>query len=136
MAGTVVTALHGLRASGAGLGPAGGTGACWIIRVDPRDGADCVFRDAPVVARFSGCLDPASVSADTFRVLDDQGPLSGDLRVSPDGRVLIWTPLRPLSPDQHHFVVASGLRDVRGREGGAHLSRFRTCGLTRQDLSG
>lgn len=131
-----MTTLHGLRSSGGCMGPAGEPEACWMIRVDPQDGADCVFRDTPIVARFSGCLDPASVCADTFRVLDDQGPLTGDLRMSPDGHVLIWAPHTPLSPNLHHFVMASGLRDARGREVSAHLSRFRTCGLTRQDLSG
>jgi hypothetical protein len=106
-----------------------------MIRVEPRDGAVCVFRDAPVVARFSACLDAASVGADTFRVMDDRGPLDGELRVSPDARVLIWEPRQPLAPNLHHFVMASGLRDARGREVSPHLSRFLTCGLTRKDLS-
>jgi hypothetical protein len=130
-----MTTPHVLRSSGTGHGTSD-DGGCWIVRIEPGDGAVCVFRDAPVVVRFSGCLDAASVGADAFRVMDDRGPLAGELRLSPDARVLIWEPLQPLAANLHHFVMASGLRDARGRAVSTHLSRFLTCGLMRKDLSG
>lgn len=131
------TALRqGLRASGgAPCGP-GEDGPCWLLRVDPRDGAACVFRDAPVVAHFSRAVDPASVSAATFRVWGEQGPIPGAFCLSPDACVLIWEAGRPFQAHVHHFVTISRLRDARGREVSSHLSRFLTCDLMRHDLSG
>jgi hypothetical protein len=107
-----------------------------LVRIDPRDGSVCVFRDTPVVAHFSRPLDPTGVTAQTFRVQDDQGPVPGRLRLSPDASVLIWEPAEPLAAYVHHFVVSSGLRDARGRELTTHLSRFLTCDLMQRDISG
>jgi hypothetical protein len=84
---------------------------------------------------FSRPLDPAGVSAQTFRVQADGGAVPGHVRLSPDASVLIWEPAAPLAAYVHHFVVSSGLRDVRGREVAAHLSRFLTCDLMRHDIS-
>jgi hypothetical protein len=107
-----------------------------LLRIEPQDGAVCVFRDSPVVAHYSRPLDPASVGAETFRVWADEGVVSGRLRLSPDGSVLIWEPGAPLGSFVHHFVSSSGLRDARGREVAERLSRFLTCDLMRRDLSG
>jgi len=126
----------GLRANGTALGGRGEDGPSWLIRVDPRDGAVCVFRDALVVAHFSRAVDATSVTAQTFRVWDDQGPIPGAFRLSPDACVLIWEARRPLEPHVHHFVTASRLRDVSGREVSSHQSRFLTCDLMRHDISG
>jgi hypothetical protein len=104
--------------------------------MDPSDGAVCVFRDSSVVAHFSRPLDAATVSAQTFRVWDDQGAVPGRLRLSPDGSVLMWEPDAPLAAYVHHFVISTGLRDARGREVAHHLSRFLTCDLMRRDISG
>jgi hypothetical protein len=107
-----------------------------LLRVDPRDGAVCVFRDTAVVAHFSRQLDPAGISEQTFRVQADRGVVAGRVRLSPDARVLIWQPAEPLAPYVHHFLICSGLRDARGREVISHLSRFLTCDLMRHDISG
>jgi hypothetical protein len=126
----------GLRSHGSESGGAGEDGPTSVLRIDPRDGAVCVFRDTPVVAYFSRPLDPAGVSAQTFRVLDDQGAVSGHVRLSPDACVLMWKPDGPLAANVHHFVISSGLRDTRSREVSAHLSRFLTCDLMLRDISG
>jgi hypothetical protein len=127
---------QGLRVRGGEpAGSADGAPAA-VLRVDPRDGAVCVFRDTPVVAHFSRPLEPTSVSPQAFRVQADGGALPGHVRLSPDASVLIWEPAEPLAPYVHHFVVSSGLRDARGREVAVHLSRFLTCDLMRRDISG
>ena len=127
---------QGLRGRGGETGFAddGCPGA--VVRVDPRDGAVCVFRDTAVVAHFSRPLDPAAVSAESFRVQDDRGPVAGRVRLSPDAGVLIWEPAEPLAAYVHHFIVTAGLRDARGREIATHLSRFLTCDLMQRDISG
>jgi hypothetical protein len=116
--------------------------ACWarpearlyIDRVEPPDGATQVFRDAPVVLRLSRPVDPTSVSAETFRIQDPEGPVPGSVRVSPDRRVVIWGGERPLRAGAVHFVEARGLRDSRGCAVPPHLSRFVPCDLARDDL--
>lgn len=126
----------GLRSHGSESGGPGEDGPASVVRIDPHDGAVCVFRDTPVVAHFSRPLDPAGVSSQTFRVWDDQGAVLGHVRLSPDASVLLWEADAPLAAYVHHFVISSGLRDTRGREVSPHLSRFLTCDLMRRDISG
>ena len=126
-----VLRCHGMESAGS----ADDAGAR-LLRIEPRDGAVCVFRDTPVIAHFSRPLDADSVGPDSFRVWDDRGAVAGLVRLSPDASVLIWEPGVPLVANVHHFVIASGLRDVRGHELASHLSRFLTCDLTRKDLTG
>lgn len=105
-----------------------------VARVDPRDGATQVLRDAPVILRISQPLDPESLSLETVSVEDDGGTVPGRLRLSPDFLVVIWGGDRPLRPGILHFVVARGLRDRRGRPVNPHWSRFVPCDLAREDL--
>ena len=111
-------------------------GPAQVVRVDPDDGATCVFRDAPVVARLSRPLDAESLGGPSFRVEDQEGPVPGRFLVSPDGHVVIWRAERPLIPGAVHFVVACGLRDRSGREVARHVSRFVPCDLSFSDLPG
>jgi hypothetical protein len=105
-----------------------------VARVDPRDGATQVLRDAPVILCISQPLDPESLSLETVSVEDDCGTVPGWLRLSPDSLVVIWGGDRPLRPGILHFVVARGLRDRRGRPVHPHWSRFVPCDLAREDL--
>jgi hypothetical protein len=106
----------------------------FVVRVDPEDGSSGVFCDALVLARLSHRLDPRSVSRETFRVEDERGEVPSRLELSPDGLVVFCHPSRPLTPGVEHVIVASGLKDHRGREVAVHRSRFVPCGLTRDDL--
>jgi hypothetical protein len=105
-----------------------------VVRVDPRDGASGVFRDAMVVARLSHPADGSSVDGESFRVEDGSGPIPARLELSPDGCVLIWRPQRALAPGVEHVVIAAGLRDRRDRELPPYESRFVTCDLSGSDL--
>ncbi len=105
-----------------------------MLRIDPADGTTGVFLDDPVVASLSHPADVASATAETFRVADDAGDVPGHLRVSPDARVLVWTPLRPLRPGLEHTVTIAGLRDLRGREMASHASRFVPCRFSARDV--
>ncbi len=105
-----------------------------VARVDPRDGATQVLRDAPVILRISQPLDPESLSLETVSVEDDDGTVPGWVRLSPDSFVVIWGGDRPLRAFMLHFVVARGLRDRRGRPVHPHWSRFVPCDLAREDL--
>ena len=49
-------------------------GPCEMVRVDPANGAVGVFRDAQVMVAFSRPLDPATLSARSFRVEDARPP--------------------------------------------------------------
>ncbi len=107
-----------------------------VVRVDPADGATGVFRDAPVVVCLSRPADPRSVSPRTLRVEDPEGPLPGALRVTPDGRVVVWHAHRLLAAGVVHFVVVRGVRDARGWDVVPHTSRFVPCPFTSEDLAG
>jgi hypothetical protein len=105
-----------------------------VVRVDPADGAAGVFRDAPVVVRFSRPADPASVSSATVRVEDPEGEVPGFVHLVQDARVAIWRGQRLLMPGVLHFVVVTGVRSARGLPFAAHMSRFVSCALSWRDL--
>jgi hypothetical protein len=110
-------------------------GPAFVLRVDPRDGATGVFRDAAVVACLSHAAEPASVSAQTFRVEETgAGAVPGRVTLSPDRAVVVWTARRLLTPGVEHVVTADGLRDARGRTVAPHSSRFVPCDLVLADL--
>ena len=112
-------------------------GPAWVTKVDPGDGATGVFRDALVLARLSHPADAASVHAGSFRVEERGGEqVPGDVLLSPDGRLLIWTAARLLAPGVEHLVTADGLKDHRGRHVAPHRSRFVPCALAREDVPG
>ena len=108
----------------------------WVRRVEPADGERLVLCDTPVVLLVSHALDPRSVNLDSVRVLDPLGDLPGRVRLSSDGRLLIWESTELLVPGALHTVRVSGLRDVSGVTVQDHESRFTTCGLRRLDLFG
>jgi hypothetical protein len=125
--------MTALRASAAGACPAS---PGWVRRVVPADGERLVLCDTPVVLLVSHALDPRSVSLDSVRVLDPLGDLPGWVRLSSDGRLLIWEGSELFVPGALHTVRVSGLRDVAGVSVQDHESRFSTCGLRRLDLFG
>lgn len=135
-AGPVTVWRQGLRSNAVSFGGPTDEGPPSLVRVDPGDGATGVFRDAPVVARFSHPLEPSSLSGQTFRVWDGGGPVPGLARLCPARDVVVWQGDRALLSDLTHFVMASGLRDIRGRDVAPHLSRFVTCSLVRRDIPG
>ncbi|HVR69583.1 MAG TPA: Ig-like domain-containing protein [Vicinamibacteria bacterium] len=111
-------------------------GPAFVVRVDPRDGATGVFRDAPVVACLSHAADVSSVGPETFRVEEQGGDaVPGRLRLSPDRAVVIWTAHRLLTPGIEHVVTADGLRDARGGRVAPYSSRFVPCDLVLEDVS-
>lgn len=133
-AGLVHVQRQGLRSNSVSFGGPEDDGPAWVVRVDPRDGASGVLRDAPVLARLSRPADPKSLSEATFRVEAEGETLRATLRTSPDGLVVIWQGEDLLNPGVEHVVVACGLRDAWGRAVAAHRSRFVPCNLARADL--
>jgi Bacterial Ig-like domain len=123
----------GLRSTTVGWDGPPGDRPARVVRIDPADGATGVFIDDPVVASLSHPADPASATAEAFRVADDAGDVPGHLRFSPDGRVLVWTPQRPLHFGVVHTVTIAGLRDLRGREMASRASRFAPCRFSARD---
>ena len=112
-------------------------GPAWVVRIDPGDGATGVFRDARVLACLSHPADAATVHGGSFRVEESGGAeVPGDVLLSPDGRLLIWTASRLLVPGIEHLVTADGLRDHRGRQIVPHRSRFVPCAMARDDVPG
>ena len=100
--------------------PAGAVRSCiadqpaFVVHVEPANGATGILRDSPVVTRLSRRVDGRSLSASTFRVEDDCGPVPARLDTSLDGLVVVWWPERLLTPGAEHRVVAEGLRDAVG----------------------
>ena len=129
----VAVTRQGLRSNTVGWDGPPGDRRAGVVRIDPGDGAIGVFRDDPVVAVLSHPADAASVTAEVFQVSDDAALVAGALRVSPDARVVVWTPGTALRPDADHLVSIAGLRDLRGREMAPHRSRFRSCRFTARD---
>lgn len=135
-AGPLTVYRQGLRSNSLVFGGPPDDGAPSVVRVDPFDGANGVFRDTPVLVRLSHPVEASSLEPDGVRVENAAGTVPGRLRLSPHGRVVVWTPVRLLTPGVTHFVRATGLRDARGREVGPHLSRFVPCNLTWGDIPG
>ena len=130
----VTVTRQGLRSNTVGWDGPPGDRRAGVVRIDPNDGATGVFRDDPVVVVLSHPADAASVTEEAFQVADDEGGVAGILRVSPEARVLVWTPRAPLRAEAEHVVSIAGLRDLRGREMAPHKSRFRPCRFTARDV--
>jgi hypothetical protein len=108
-------------------------GPTYVMRIDPADGADGVFRDACVLARLSAPADPATLSTITFRIEDPDGTVPARLRLSPDRLILIWAAERLLAPGVAHVIRSSGLLDAHGQEVLPHQSSFVPCDLISTD---
>ena len=106
-----------------------------VVRVDPADGLTSAFRDTPVLARLSRPADPASLNAETVWVEGPTSRVAGRLRLSPDGRVVIWQAKRLLEPGVEHRLILAGLLDRRGHEVTPHRSVFATCTLAWAELA-
>ena len=129
----IASSRQGLRSNTVGWDGPPGDRPARVVWIDPPDGATGVFLDDPVVVSLSHPADPASATAHTFRVADGDGDVPGQLAFSPDARVLMWTPQRPLRPGLHTVTIA-GVRDLRGREMAAHASRFAPCRFSAKDV--
>jgi hypothetical protein len=98
-----------------------------VIAVAPDNGTTNVPREAVVQIHVSTRFDPASVSADTVRLLDDQGRLVEALVGGDLGGVISLTVLRPLPPETLFTVdVTAGLRSLVGVPAEPFRSTFST----------
>jgi hypothetical protein len=127
-------ALNGLRPHRPLVSGPPGDARARVVRVDPADGSAGVFLDATVVVTLSHPVDAATVGPATVRVRSEGEATPGALAVSPDGRVVIWTPLLPLLPCAPHVLTVDGVHDRCGREVIPHRSTFRCGPHTLQDL--
>jgi hypothetical protein len=130
----VTVSRQGLRSNAVSWDGPPGERPARVLRIDPADGTSGVFTDDPVVATLSHPVDVSSAGPEAFRVSDDVGDVPGELRASPDARVLVWTSRRPFRGAVEHAVAIAGLRDLRGREMAPHASRFVPCRFTARDV--
>lgn len=133
-AGGVTVTRFGLRSNVLAFGGPWDDEPTRVVRVDPRDGITGVFRDTPVLFRFSRSVDGDSLNERTVHIDGPDGLVPGFLQTSPDGEVVIWRPHGLLEGGFEHTVVVSGLLDRRGRGVAPHRSRFVPCTLRRVDL--
>jgi Big-like domain-containing protein len=105
-----------------------------VMWVEPEDGAEGVLCDSVVLVRFSQPIDPESLGS--LRWLDADGEVPARYETSPDRRVLIAHPERPLVPCTPHVVRIDGLRDGRGRPVPSFESRFVSGPVTFGDIAG
>lgn len=70
------------------------------------------------VLRFSGPLDPSTVTTDTVQLvrLSDREQLELELELTDDDATIIATPLFPLDPETTYGVAVSGVLDAEGDE--------------------
>jgi hypothetical protein len=105
-----------------------------VERVDPPDGATGVLRDDPVLVRLSAPVDADRLGEATVEVRDPDGAVPAQLQALDGGRVLVCWPGRRLRPGREHHLVARGLRDRRGREAPALMSRFTPGALSGDEI--
>lgn len=134
--GPVVVSRFGLRSKAMAFGGTDNDDPTRVVRVDPADGLRGVFRDTPVLLRLSRPVDPMTVRADTVRVEYAGGRVPAHLRLSPDGRVVVWRADDLLETAVEHVITVCGVRDARGREVLPHCSRFVPSTLTWAELAG
>jgi hypothetical protein len=132
--GPVSVSRSGRRSNTVMFGSGWGDDPTRVLRVDPADGLNGVFRDTPVLVRLSRPANGLSVSAETFRIEDAAGSVPGRARLSPDGCVVIWQGDRLLEAGLEHVLTVCGLLDLRGRDVTPHRSRFMPCTLVRSEL--
>jgi len=134
--GPVTVSRFGLRSRGIAFGGADGDDPTCVVRVDPADGLRGVFRDTPVLVRLSRPADPMTVRVDTVHVTFAGGRVPARLRLSPDGRVIVWRGDDLLETAVEHVLTIAGVRDTRGRDVLPHRSRFVPSTLTWAELAG
>jgi hypothetical protein len=134
--GPVSVTRFGQRSNPLAFGNGGSDDPTRVLRVDPIHGMNGVFRDTPVLMRLSRAADETSLSSETCRVDDADGPVPGRARLSPDGYVVIWRSERLLEPGVEHCVTLAGAFDRRRREITLHRSTFVVCTLIRAELTG
>ena len=105
-----------------------------VERVDPPDGATGVLRDDPVLVRLSAPVDADRLGEATVEVREGDGTVPAQVQTLDGGRVLVWWPGRRLRAGRVHCLVASGLRDRRGREAPALMSRFTPGALDGEEI--
>ena len=71
---------------------------------------------AGTVLRFTGPLDPTTVTTDTVQLvrLSDGAPLDVELELTDDDATIIATPLFPLEPETAYGVAVAGVTDAEG----------------------
>ncbi len=99
-----------------------------VVSTAPLDGATGVALDATVQAWFSEALDPATIDAASFLLVDAAGtPVVGS--VEGNGAVATFTPLFPLAPGElHTATITTAARDLAGNSLAAqHTWSFETA---------
>jgi hypothetical protein len=134
--GPVTVSRFGLRSRAIAFGGSDGDDPTCVVRVDPADGLRGVFRDTPVLVRLSRPADPMTVRPDTVHVEYAGGRVPARLRLSPDGRVIVWRADELLETALEHVITIGGVRDARGRDVLPHCSRFVPSTLTWAELAG
>ncbi|RME00917.1 MAG: hypothetical protein D6812_08925 [Deltaproteobacteria bacterium] len=86
-----------------------------VVSTAPAEGERGVALDVTPSVTFSAPIDPATVTPDTLFLLGEGGPLSGTIRLSPEGTRLSLRPDRLLvANEQYRFVVGNAIRDMSG----------------------
>ncbi|RME51052.1 MAG: hypothetical protein D6795_08955, partial [Deltaproteobacteria bacterium] len=86
-----------------------------VVSTAPAEGQSGVALDVTPSVTFSAPIDPATVTPDTLFLLGEEGPLSGTIRLSPEGTRLSLRPDRPLvANERYRFVVGNAIRDMSG----------------------
>ena len=105
-----------------------------VLRTDPADGESGVWRDIAVVAWISAPIDPSTLDPGSLVVEARESAVAGELSLSPDGRVVLWRPLKPLMARVRHRVTVQDLRDRRGRALEPYETDFWPCDLTHREV--
>ena len=93
-----------------------GAGPHQFTSVVPANGAEEVSKTASVTLTTSAAVDPTTLSADSFQLLDHSGnPVSGSFSIDADGQSIDFTPSSPLAPFSVYSIqTTDGLRGIDG----------------------
>ncbi|MEQ8768496.1 MAG: Ig-like domain-containing protein [Planctomycetota bacterium] len=109
------------KSSSSGFVAPGSSSEALLVRETvPPDGSNDVAVDRPVAVAFSAEIDPDTVSADSFRVLQGDDPVDGE--ITSRGREVFFEPERPFD-ELSDFRLEVGTA-IRSRDGAGLAAPF------------
>jgi YD repeat-containing protein len=99
-----------------------------ITHISPADGSSLVKVNSPILIRFSGLVNPLSVTDETIRVTSrDRGTIPMSISFANQFREVALKPLAPLPEGQEITLTISGLEDGAGNAVAPRVTQFFTA---------
>lgn len=100
-----------------------------VDSTNPQRSAIGALLTGPITATFNEALDPLTVNVGSFIVSDASGPVSGNLNLSLDGRIISFTPTSPFSyATRYDIQLTTAIKDIAGNQLAASYNWFFNTG--------